>query len=509
MSKAKIKRHPPIYRLLNGERLYYLLVTSNSTIELAKKYSEIAMEKAKLSNSYCCYVTFGVSDLLIRLWAYEDKLIKLIDSLRNNREVIKNVKVYIMNSMSTWSQRRLEKRRKWPSVIDNNSCERIMRQDVPEHMSDRFVPEDETTVKYFTFIEEPIKMEVSLYEKIKKIVQGNNTNRRQELFGEVTHISIYSYDVADRRGVLIKGQASNINKMYKSINNINSRFRVKTETYISCNRLKKGIEFNESLGLPPDNMRPHVIYNLLKSHYCYKRRFENIDKAGDINRRLEEKLSDLFELLFCYYDDEWWSMVELLRKIYRLTIFQQNSQLINLLREQYVYYEDIFKKRFEKILAMLEKVDAGRMMWTINQLKQICRKVNIDKKQEEHLINKLRENNKRKELSKDSGLSLSYQSIATYLGTLEKLAASDIKTAMHDLRCAIEDCRQDRNDIMHGTVKNLFFDRIKDRWIWEHHVVNLIKLILTFHRHQRTFEEFISNLARTSKERKKATKKKC
>lgn len=117
----------PICHLIHGERLYYVILETKNTVSRSIDLVTEVLEKEsqKLRNSYSAYLVFGTCDLLIRVWAKENKFRLLLETLKNNQTVVKT-KVYMINSINTYYQREIEENAEWPDQIGLDDYKKIM-----------------------------------------------------------------------------------------------------------------------------------------------------------------------------------------------------------------------------------------------------------------------------------------------------------------------------------------------------------------------------------------------
>jgi len=491
------KVYHPVCHLINGERLYYILVRMRSSVLEAKQLIGTCMEQAGLEDSYCGYVTFGTSDLLIRVWAHEDKFKELHELLDRQKRLIEASSVYVIDSMSTWYQRDLEKRDAWPMAQAQSKYDDMMQQKIPRVYSCDLPADPRGTKKYFMFVEKPYTTQSTLFEEMKRLIEEDErSGQSKKYFKGIDRMSLYSYQAKNYQGVLIKGQATSLKTVYKSIAQISNDLEVKTETYICCDRIKESDDLNKALDIPLDRMQKNSIYNLVKSHDCYKDRFCNTKGAMVMYDTFCERSIPLFYLLF-HYDDDWWEITEEVRKIFRWTVFQKDDTLMDFVRGQYVKYEAFFRNQLEKFLGLIADEEDDWIGWTRRVLVREAKDVGVDKNKVHTLVNRLNREHKEKTGEERERKILCYGDIVKYLGKLKGLGALSRaeNMAIEELITAIDGCRDDRNKVMHGEVESLFaFDEEGKKWVWESYLLHLMYLMLVVHKHRATYEKFVSNL---------------
>ena len=122
----ELKLYHPICHHINGQRIYYILVSlkplkklnsDNSVFDEIEKLINkdrkpnhndgIERKEKSLAASCCAYITYGEHDVLIRAWADEYLIDDFIKELVN-QEWYKTHSCNLIHNMSTWYQRDLE-----------------------------------------------------------------------------------------------------------------------------------------------------------------------------------------------------------------------------------------------------------------------------------------------------------------------------------------------------------------------------------------------------------------
>ena len=83
---AKVFCHP-ICHLINGERLHYVLVqVRHRLFDAGRKIGDVLTKETDkhlgFASSSCAYYIFGQSDIIIRVWATESHLNKLVAEIK-------------------------------------------------------------------------------------------------------------------------------------------------------------------------------------------------------------------------------------------------------------------------------------------------------------------------------------------------------------------------------------------------------------------------------------------
>lgn len=452
-----MKIYHPICHFANGERLYYILVDAKTNLFAAKKYVVDCLTKYHLKASSCGYITFGPSDMLLRVWAEEKRLADFAQTLRNNREVILSVKPRIIESMRTWYQNQMEKRQAFWVSFKNLPYKDLMNRKFNDYCTIMNAKGAKINggIRFFTFLEKPYGRMSTLFHDLCPYLQTEGSAKYNKYFKNIGQISIYSYQATNHQGVLLKGQTDNLANLTKCIDSLTKNFHVLTTTCLCANRLiveKDELNPKQKSRLPLQMRKKPVIYNMLKSHDCYIRRFANIENATELHERICEILTQLIEG-FLFYNKQWWSTVDNLRKLYRWVVYQKNAPLKGFLMEQYVTLEKKYRNEIERYV----------------NIKQEIKKSKFDE--------------------------VTWGTINRHLGELKEFSSlsSKEKQAIGQLGKTIHDCFQDRNDLMHGNVTYLFGEDKEGKGIWVGYVLHLVKLWFAIIRYQDVYDRYLSS----------------
>lgn len=491
----------PICHFINGERLYYLLVESKLSVPDTEKCVKDCLQDEflkQLEKSYCGYVTFGASDLLLRVWSNEERIGPLITKLRSKKE-ISNVNTYVIDSMNTWYQRNLEKSENWPDVFPSESYESLMKLNIPDWLKLTFKPtKNDGNIKYFMFLDEPYTKKSVLFEELSENIAREN-EIYEKCFSGINKVSLYSYYTKTNQGVLIKGQTEDLNNIAISTNNITEFFKLNTTTFICFKKItEEGDNIAEEKKFPLKVRKKKVIYNLLKSHDCYEKLLTNEGKAK--SDTFCENLNDtgLLPSLF-HYEKDWWETVGELRLLYRWVVFQKNETLMNFLRGQYVEYEKHFRGILENWMGLIQ--DEGEEIKQISSIikKYLLKKHVLETSTPSEVLAETAANIRRLYLIKQRrdketeehftfGLAPSILKKLLFLGGCSKRE----KDAVKEMITALECCVPDRNKIMHGGVTDLSeHDEKKEKWVWESYTINLIRLKLMLRKHRNILQKVV------------------
>jgi hypothetical protein len=125
----------PICHLMNGRRLYYLLITFNAYKTTIKNEINRILKESGLGESSCGYLIYGPADLLVRVWATAEELNKLIDGLGAITGIDPVVKIHLIDDISTWAQRELEGMESWSFGVVHSHMERILEAKIPPQLT--------------------------------------------------------------------------------------------------------------------------------------------------------------------------------------------------------------------------------------------------------------------------------------------------------------------------------------------------------------------------------------
>ena len=452
-----MKIYHPICHFANGERLYYILIDVKTNLFAAQRYVVESLTRYKLKSSSCGYITFGPSDMLLRVWADEDRLADFVQTLRNNRETILNVKPRIIESMRTWYQNQMEKQQAFWDSFKNEPYQNLMNRKFNHYYTAINTKDTRINdgIRFFTFLEEPYGRVSTLFHDLSSYLQNEGSAKYNTHFKNIKQISMYSYQAPNHQGVLLKGQTDNLANLTRCIDSLTKDFKVLTTTCLCANRLVNEMdELNpkRSCSFTLEMRKKSVIYNILKSHDCYKRRFANIENAMALNERICEILTPLVEG-FLFYNKQWWSTVDNLRRVYKWVVYQKNAALKGFLMEQYVMLEKEYRDEIGRYVRKKQEIKKGELN------------------------------------------EVTWGTINRHLGELKEFSSlsQSGKQAIGDLGKIIHACNDDRNDLMHGNVTHLFREDKEGKGIWVGYVFRLVKLWFAMIYYQGLYNKYLSS----------------
>lgn len=492
------KLYHPICHLIHGERLYYVLLETKNTvsgnIDLVKEVLE--KESQKLRNSYSAYLVFGTCDLLIGVWAKENNFRLLVETLKNNQTVVQTT-VYMINSINTYYQREIEEKAEWPGEIGLDDYKKTMTLDTPDCYCTPF--EKSLEQKYFMFLKEAYTKETRFFSEISTSLKERD-NRYLECFDGVHKISVYSYLCKEHQGVLVTGETNDLNEIAKSTKNISEAFGVSTTTtYICFKRLpadKPGDSISEGEKAYND-LLPEIPYNLLKSHDCYERLFNDDERERKNIFCAELGRPEILPEILSYNCKDWWDFISDLTKIFKWIVGAKNKPFMGLLRDQYVFYEHLFDADLSQYRNLIISEDKSYMRMLRKQVRSVLlrnKKLSIDEQDLGTFANKIKNYFLKTSAVHKEGLNLGH--LPRLLGLLSakcKLKKEE-REKIKKIIESVSNCIDNRNAIMHGRILNLFGHDKKGKLIWKEYALNIIKLNMAYRRGRTAYCSLLEKL---------------
>ncbi|HEY3898066.1 MAG TPA: hypothetical protein VGM54_05600 [Chthoniobacter sp.] len=334
----------PICHYLRGERLYYLLITVETSAEFASANVEKALSDVRLNDRACAYWLFGDTDIIIRVWSSESAIIDLEEHIRkafNNME--RPVRRLLVSSMETWYQRQIESKPGWSNDLRPENSLRIIEQNPPAGLRYDCGPSDSRIVlRYFILIREPSAKNKKLFKELSTAAKRESS----PMFRPESRISLYSIYSRDFNGVILKGETTDFSATAQHLVEFASAQKKdgrETTTYICSRNLRKE---SNALGLSDDSETGQVgiTRNLLLSEECNA---ATLQLGTNQLRTTRTGVSDLFvhiirrELHYVFfYHEGWWPYIKDLRYLYKWVIFADNEQLMAFLTRHYALCEN-------------------------------------------------------------------------------------------------------------------------------------------------------------------------
>ncbi len=260
--------HHPICHYLRGERLYYLLITVETSAEEASENVEAALNKVGLHNRACAYWLFGDTDIIVRVWSSESAIMDLEKEIAAAfHRVEKPIRRLLVSSMETWYQRKIETKLGWHGSLQPESSLRMIENDPPAALRYDCEPSDVRKVmRFFIFIREPSAKNKKLFKDLSNEVKSN----QEPLFAAKSRISLYSVYSRDFNGVIFKGETTDFSATAQHLVKFASeqkRLGRETTTYICSRSLRR--ESNAlAIGDDSETGEIAITQNLLISEDC-------------------------------------------------------------------------------------------------------------------------------------------------------------------------------------------------------------------------------------------------
>jgi len=521
--------HHPICHYLRGERLYYLLITVETSAEVASAHVDKALANAQLQDRACAYWLFGDTDIIVRVWASESKIMDLEADIRKAFVRMEHpVRRLLVSSMLTWYQRSIEARGEWHTCLRPDNALNMIDDAPPRELLYECGPSDSRKVmRYFIFIREPSAKNKKLFSALRESVEAGGSF----LSASESRVSLYSVYSRDFNGVVLKGETSDFSKAAQDLVEFASDQKKQgreTTTYICSRNLRsEGNNLATVQDSDTETMRYAITENLLLSEECssalWRTDVETVNNA-------RKAVSSLFinnlckELPYVFsYHDEWWPYVKDLRYLYKWVLFADNEQLMAFLARHYAICENELRKllqapwRLQQDKNRTVKEDAANSKLATFLLRKViekwalvhdgplragilscfsanqkilsdCIKAGVEKLGENvpaDIISGIRGCLYSDESAPSDEQNMTMGSMASYLETSVAAQIEDAteKDLVNEFAIRLRDCGRDRNRVVHGAIDD-FFKKItvagRREVAWQSPVVSFIRMRLLF-----------------------------
>lgn len=430
----------------------------------------------------CAYFLFGEYDAIIRVWATDEDINKLKETLRGSK--IEISRCLLVSSIYSWYQSIIENdaRAKGTSVETELQLMReadILQGRFSEVLSTRYdvVAKKNKAARFFMFIEADYRSPVLSFSKLKKIFES----KEHSVLSRKLMLSLYSYYTTEKRGLLIKGQAPELTAEHNSVSELQDIVReagIGSVTYLSAKSIKP-----ESDGFGPRakgkvvHIREQCSRNLLKLHDCYGEKYEGI---GDSKAQVETLISMVAKKYkyLCDYNDMWKSNLDSVRKLYRWVAYKKEADLKSFLMWNFAEIEwevcdQILSVRAKYIIN--EHVE-DRKQSIIKDAKKLMR---CDDERAKEVTNFISRSRAVKFNAAQLTLGLSHSLLGRIASNIEEQSEADI---IRDLAVVLKECATVRNKMMHGKAKSLFEltspEDGKEEYRWEPYINSYLDFIL-------------------------------
>lgn len=336
------KLYHPLCHLVNGERLYFIVISFHND---PFNSADLLVEKMKengLNASSCAHLIFGDMDVILRVWASELIVSDLILYLESN----KNIDTYslkLIENLMPWYSREIE---------DNGNVFTLSKADIDDILSNKIKDSliyfykqnhrDIFSYKFWVIVEEPYSSNSGFYSQFNTKLNGS---KKIKDFDGTFNISLYSYMTSTKRGFIFKANTNNFvmscDKITALIHELSVDNEYKISTYIARKQLKDDedlVNFGKNPHVPIETRKRKILYNLLKSHDCNKLMFEDDADELDTLETYVDNLLPVFYDIFKYNKD-WCEKVRVSRNITKWVVEEKNSMIISFLLREYVTLE--------------------------------------------------------------------------------------------------------------------------------------------------------------------------
>jgi hypothetical protein len=463
------KLYHPICHFIHGERLYYIVISFKHDAFNSASFLIDKLEKLEIINSSCAHLIFGDMDVIIRVWS-DEKSITALKNIIDEYKMVSNYRLLLIESNYTWYKEKINKKISKlefeAKLVDN-----ILRGDIDSHLYLILKNNSKSmySYKYWIFVEEPYSSNSNFYSKFRDIL--GNRGRKHPNLEDSYHISVYSYLTGTRRGLLLKCSTNTFVKSCDNISQLIEDFSAdndyKITTYIARKELKEDsdqINTSKTIHLPIEARKKEIIYNLFKSHDCYRGMFEGDSKEANLIDSFCFNLSPLFYDIFRFHNT-WCDKIRQARNALKWVVEQKNATLVSVLLREYVLLEI-------KLRKILEDIYRARLS-SIKGLDRFGRKLQNQYKIENVVISEI-----------ISMIEVRFVPQKLTLGDIPhllSLLANSCKTdnkycdlikKFPDIVAAISN---DRNSLAHGEDAFLFqHDKNSKKWLWEQYAFNFM-----------------------------------
>lgn len=401
MAKKAKKLYHPYCHLMNGERLYYLLIKTrtlapknrNFILSIVKPAGGAQGHRVAISpeilNAVCLHQVFGETDMILRIWASAEEMIDISERMRSHED-IRSVTILLIKEMMTYYQRSMEVSPEWNWELPAEKINLITGHEFPSPLtietgeqpavtcenSEESIGADNLTdagasssparlqsnyTRFYVQCERPYRTRSKLFYDIAELVADFRKRPGNDAL-MLLDISIYSYSNNRAEGVLIKGNM-NSDSLAKASNvlirfvNICIELGCKTTTNICAELIHDG--FDAVLKRAKEGRaidKQTVLRELVLSFEAHPEYFlppndpDISDQQVDAQSRNEahkrgkqfitDAAEDLWDVLL-HYSEEWWLVIEQVRLMYKWVIAgpEKNEQMIAVMMRDYARIE--------------------------------------------------------------------------------------------------------------------------------------------------------------------------
>ena len=482
------------------------------------------LHEANLDEATCLYWVLGDVDMVLRIWATASEMAAFHKKLTDCAVRWKRFEILLINQMSTWYQRDIEKKNTYAGevkkLLGHDWTNKEGVSPMLTTVSDTPAPKRGTRdIQFLIFLETQYTTRSTLFyelaaqlgDKQDEDLDGAEPSDATVLLKCFEKVSLYSYCTDQQQGVIIKGQvaASLFETLVQALVVFSSGVRhgcFRTVTYVCTTAIRNTSPFRNNQSHAQNPERREIVYNLLKSQDCTFPEFDSPPKAQDAAKKLsqaakfaaptdsEEQRNKLrghfLDLVideniwpeFFVWSPRWWKNIEYLRLLFRWVVGGEgkNKQLIASLMRHYARLEMELRK-------VMPGADARDVMAKAaeKRLRAALKKASFKEETIERVVSASNADDGKAARSKkeDDPFKLTLGTIAKKLEALHgSLSASEKSDLLVD-EAALSAAIPSRNELMHGEATQLHGSIRKGDTVvyeWEKHLRPFVRFYLRY-----------------------------
>lgn len=404
----------PLCHIINGERLYYVLLNLKGSVETSRSRLINSLTRYDLFNSACIYHLFGQSDILIRVWSPPEVFKKFEDDLDKSEYTTDKI-VFLVGEIDTWYQREIERNEHFWDDLHDTTINNIITNsaNLPHHLRCK-QQVNKNSIHFYIFLDGAVTLAEDTFTKIKSKL---NTKSIRAHIKEtaIERISLYSYSTEERRGVLLKAEVKTYTKSSEGLAKLARLLKPiagKTHTFVcqgtGINQKDELFPVESLHGLESSHGRerlgwkdhgkaakswPHTFTSCLLETQEFDEKYFQDQKRDDTSHANADQFDEVKELIKQFhaivsphavdiakayklrpvrakgpaeksleqskddveeryvFDEDWWKLIFDLRKLYKWTAMKNNSRLRAFYMSKFVVFEKILR---DSIIPILE-----------------------------------------------------------------------------------------------------------------------------------------------------------
>ncbi len=480
----------PICHILNGRRLYFILISIKSSLKKAQDEitdiitgSDMLHAKINLElESQCSYFIIGETDILLKIWICEERLAEL-ESRFKTVDSISNFRIILIRNTNTWYERRLSdpiiclEKKEINAIISNDGFEAV---DFPPNKLKLLPPAIKqnsdmslgSSFKVWIFVDYSHAFREDALGLIEK-----NILSEENALKDINFVSFYRYHTNSKKGIIIKADLDNLStaldKMFELIHKDHPvDLEYGSTTYISQSRIRDETHDWRSNNERDITLRKeHCVYNLIIKHDCSKNNVVLQTTQNSIVDQYTKEVSNHFYLIFESFNSEDFDIsVERLRILYKWVVFGNNRSLTSFFLNTYTKVEREFGSILEPHYRSIKNNING-----YNKAALVLQNMlEIDKDKAKEILNKI---NKKQRIF--SGF-LTLGNIPFVLTDLKKrldLDDSDKKILVNTIEI-VREMAQRRNPLAHGDISKIARGEDENgEYYWRSYLSNYVRYL--------------------------------